>query len=488
MGIRINGDGLINQSQQNNNSPSTNRPTQQPRVQGQSVVENTVIPQGINSRAAARNSENLSASTLRSQLQGTPSLSTLTKDIASAMRPAGGRDSATADTVIKTATPNLAILDNKTVTSTINITDDGQADSIKLNLDINHTYRGDLVVKLTSPSGKVATISNKAGGSADNLKLSNLDLSTIFPGESIKGSWKLSVQDTATQDTGTFNSWGLNIIKKPAPGGGGGGQTGVTNLQVTGDAAFRTRVSQDLAKFAPGTTVDAQGYVHAATNRTAGHDQGYKLVDDILAGGNGGNKKVTINFTSQNAFTQSGTGAGVVNGTAGTGSDATVSVDPSLAISLPTVIGKTPSGSDIVADRPISSEVVLAHELVHAVHAQRGTIDRSLRDHTFTDNDVTYKENWRYEELRTTGFAGFRQGNEASENSIRAELGFGNRATYLDRSSWTRVSGIAANGISASNARSVSAGSPEQLVGDAWRSDGAALPNGQFRICNCFAC
>ncbi|KAF0249056.1 MAG: S8A family peptidase [bacterium] len=487
MGIRISSDSLINQSQQTNNNPSTNRPTQQPTVQGQSAVENTVIPQGINSRATARNSENLSASTLRSQLQGIPSLSTLTKDIASAMRPAttGGRDSATADTVIKTATPNLAILDNKTVTSTINVTDNGQADSIKLNLDINHTYRGDLVVKLTSPSGKVATISNKVGGSADNLKLLNLDLSTIFPGESIKGSWKLSVQDTATQDTGTFNSWGLNIIKKPTPGGGG--QTGVTNLQVTGTTQFIQRVGQDLAKFAPGTTVDAQGYVHAPTTRTPGHAQGYKLLDDILAGGNGGNKKVTINFTSQNAFTQSGTGAAVVNGRAGVGSDATVSVDSSLAISLPTVIGKTPSGSDIIADRPISSEVVLAHELVHAVHAQRGTIDRSLRDHTFTDNDVTYKENWRYEELRTTGFAGFRQGNEASENSIRAELGFGNRATYLDRSSWTRVSGVAANGISASNARTSSAGG-EQLVGDAWRSNGAALPNGQFRICNCFAC
>jgi len=46
---------------------------------------------------------------------------------------------------------------------------------------------------------------------------------------------------------------------------------------------------------------------------------------------------------------------------------------------------------------------------------------------------------------------------------------------------------VAANGISANNARAASAGG-EQLVGDAWRSDGAALPNGQFRICNCFAC
>jgi subtilisin-like proprotein convertase family protein len=380
------------------------------------------------------------------------------------------------DVITKNATPNAAIRDNSTTTSTINIADEGSLEDLKVNVDIAHTYRGDLVVKLVSPSGKEAILTNKAGGSADNFVLSDKSL-TEFAGESVKGDWKLVVQDTATQDTGTLNSWGLSIKKKaggttppPPP------QTGPTLLQVTGDASFRSVVARDLDKFAPGTTVDAQGYVRAATTRTPGHEQGYKLIDDILSGGKGGNKKVNISFTSQNAFTQSGAGATNKD----VGSDATVAMDFGLNISLPAL---QPNGT--IKDEPIATEIILAHELAHASHAQNGTIDRSLRDHTFTDGGTTYKENWRFEEFRTTGFGGFRQGNEPTENSIRAELGFNARATYLDRSSWTRVNGATNNGITANAA---AAGGNEQLVGDMWRSAGAALPNGQFRICNCFAC
>ncbi|MBK7995510.1 MAG: hypothetical protein IPK14_19700 [Blastocatellia bacterium] len=185
-------------------------------------------------------------------------------------------------------------------------------------------------------------------------------------------------------------------------------------------------------------------------------------------------------FTSQNAFTQSGAGATVdTQGRAGTGSNATVAMDFDLRISLPAL---QPDGT--IKDEPIATEIILAHELAHASHAQNGTIDRSLRDRTFTDGSTTYKENWRYEEFRTTGFTGFRQGNEPSENSIRAELGYNARATYLDRSSWTRVNGATNNGITAN----APTNGNEQLVGDSWRSAGAALPNGQFRICDCFAC
>jgi len=377
------------------------------------------------------------------------------------------------DVITKNATPNAAIRDNATTTSTINIADEGSLEDLKVNVNIGHTYRGDLVVKLVSPSGKEAVLTNKAGGSADNFVLTDKSL-TEFAGESIKGDWKLVVQDTATQDTGTLNSWGLSLKRKAGGTTPPPNPTTPTLLQVTGDANFRSVVARDLAKFAPGTTVDAQGYVRAATTRTPGHEQGYKLIDDILAGGKGGNKKVTIAFTSQNAFTQSGAGATNKD----VGSDATVAMDFGLNISLPAL---QPNGT--IKDEPIATEVILAHELAHASHAQNGTIDRSLRDRTFTDGGTTYKENWRYEEFRTTGFTGFRQGNEPTENSIRAELGYNARATYLDRSSWTRVNG-ATNGITANAA----ANGGEQLVGDSWRSAGAVLPNGQFRICDCFAC
>jgi hypothetical protein len=163
------------------------------------------------------------------------------------------------------------------------------------------------------------------------------------------------------------------------------------------------------------------------------------LIDNLLNGG----KPVTIQFTSQNAFTSSDPTAQGSPTRPNSGSKAAVSYDPdwSKTIALPTL---QKDGS--IKDQTVDSAVVLAHELIHATHAQRGTIDRSLVDHTFTENGVTYKENWRFEELRTTGFPGARQGSDPSENSIRGELGYKPRASYLDRSSWTQVSSIPAGG------------------------------------------
>jgi len=208
--------------------------------------------------------------------------------------------------------------------------------------------------------------------------------------------------------------------------------TGTTLLQVTGTSTFRASVAKDLAAFAPGTTVDASGYVHAATSQQAGHSQGYTLINNLLNGG----KKVTIAFQSQNASTASSTGSQDTPTRPGAGSTATVAYDPawSNTIALPTL-----QKNGTIKDHTVSSSVVLAHELIHATHAQRGTINRSLVDHTFTENGVKLKETWRFEEFRTTGFPGQRQGNEPSENSIRAELGFQPRAAYLFRDSWSRV-------------------------------------------------
>jgi hypothetical protein len=229
-----------------------------------------------------------------------------------------------------------------------------------------------------------------------------------------------------------------------------------TKLQVLGNDSFRQRTAQDLAKFAPGTTVDANGYVHEATNKVAGHQQGYQLINDLL----NNSHKVTIQFTSNNAFTQSGAGATGTPQRPGSGSDAQVSYDQNLNITLPTL-----QKDGTIKDQGISSEIVLAHELTHAIHAQRGTIDRGSADHFFTDGTKKYKENWRIEEFRTTGFAGFRQGNEPSENSIRAELGYNPRATYLDRSSWTAVNGLTApQPTVVAPARNM----PANLVGNPW--------------------
>jgi endonuclease I len=121
----------------------------------------------------------------------------------------GPRAAETEKTVRAGATPGLAITDHSKVESTLRVEDALTLKSGKVSVDIPHTYRGDLVVTLTSPSGKSLSLSNKQGGSADDLK-ATFDLSA-FAGESTQGDWKLTVEDTAKQDVGTLKEWSLEL-------------------------------------------------------------------------------------------------------------------------------------------------------------------------------------------------------------------------------------------------------------------------------------
>lgn len=444
MAMRIGGNDNLSSAQelQRNTSTPSQSPTTNQAQAGSAFNQTTTNTR--NTSGQLRQAENgIGANLIASQLRGSssPSLESITKNVASSMKSARPASGGT-DGVVATGQTNIPLPDKKSVATSVSVatgTPNAKVGTLKINLDIAHTYPGDLEIKLKSPSGKEVTIFNREGGRGTGVNLVGKDLSAQFAGEAANGNWTLTINDKAAQDSGTLKSWGLDVRPSGSTGGGGTTPTGPTNLQIVGDAAFRARAAQDLAKFAPGTRVDANtGFVYAATTKTAGHDTGYQLVDNLLNGG----KLVTIGFTPDNAFTQSGTGAQGSPSRPSTGSTAQVSYDPSLAIKLPVV---KPNGT--IGDEGIDSAVVLAHELVHATHAQRGTIDRSLVDHTFKDGDKTFTENWRFEELRTTGFAGFRQGNEPTENSIRAELGYNPRATYLDRSSW--VAGSSSNGISA---------------------------------------
>jgi subtilisin-like proprotein convertase family protein len=57
------------------------------------------------------------------------------------------------------------------VTSSITVTGvTGNAPAtLKVGVDIQHPYRGDLVVDLIAPDGTAYSLSNRSGGSADNI-------------------------------------------------------------------------------------------------------------------------------------------------------------------------------------------------------------------------------------------------------------------------------------------------------------------------------
>ncbi|MCL1046605.1 MULTISPECIES: S8 family serine peptidase [Shewanella] len=101
------------------------------------------------------------------------------------------------------------ISDNTTITSTIEIADPVQIFDLAVNVDISHTWIGDLIVTLTSPNGTEAVLHDRAGGNTDDL-VQTWSLSE-FDGEVAAGTWTLSISDNAGGDTGALNSWGLDI-------------------------------------------------------------------------------------------------------------------------------------------------------------------------------------------------------------------------------------------------------------------------------------
>jgi aminopeptidase S len=103
-------------------------------------------------------------------------------------------------------TADVSVPDNgAAVTSTVNVTGvTGNAPStLKVDVNIVHTYIGDLVVDLVAPDGTVYNLHNRTGGSADNI----VQTYTVNASSEVaNGAWKLRAQDRASADTGYINS------------------------------------------------------------------------------------------------------------------------------------------------------------------------------------------------------------------------------------------------------------------------------------------
>ncbi len=96
------------------------------------------------------------------------------------------------------------------VNSYINVSRSGAMGSITIKADIKHTYRGDLSVKVFTPTGASGTVHarNNSSDSGDNLLLDvNLNGGTL---ES-QGQWRLEVTDHANQDGGYIDSWSIEF-------------------------------------------------------------------------------------------------------------------------------------------------------------------------------------------------------------------------------------------------------------------------------------
>ncbi|MFB6619698.1 M4 family metallopeptidase [Streptomyces sp. NPDC085524] len=106
-------------------------------------------------------------------------------------------------------TTDYAINDNATVESPITVNRTGNAPStLKVDVNILHTWIGDLKVDLVAPDGSVYNLHNRTGSSADNIiKSYTVNASS----EVAQGVWKLRVNDNASLDTGKIDSWKLTF-------------------------------------------------------------------------------------------------------------------------------------------------------------------------------------------------------------------------------------------------------------------------------------
>ncbi|MFE0241928.1 M28 family metallopeptidase [Streptomyces sp. NPDC058991] len=110
------------------------------------------------------------------------------------------------------ATGDVAIPDNgAAVNSSITVSGrTGNAPAtLKVGVDIKHTWRGDLVVDLVAPDGTAYRLKNSSGSdSADNVIAT---YTVNASSEPANGTWNLRVQDVARYDTGYIDSWRLTF-------------------------------------------------------------------------------------------------------------------------------------------------------------------------------------------------------------------------------------------------------------------------------------
>ncbi|MEK7409595.1 MAG: M6 family metalloprotease domain-containing protein [Acidobacteriota bacterium] len=115
------------------------------------------------------------------------------------------------------AAPMLAIPDNSPagVASTLAIAASGIVSRIKVDVEITHTYVGDLRVELLSPSGRRALLHARRGGAQDDLIASYDSASPgglrSMAGQPMQGNWTLRVSDLEAADTGTLRKWRIEI-------------------------------------------------------------------------------------------------------------------------------------------------------------------------------------------------------------------------------------------------------------------------------------
>lgn len=110
--------------------------------------------------------------------------------------------------IIKKAIPDN---DPNGMSDTIKCLRDLTVKSLKLSVNVSHTYSGDVSLDLTGPNGKTVKVLGSGRGPGKDLKQDfNGDMFNDFVGIKSKGDWVLKIADNAKSDNGTLVDWSLD--------------------------------------------------------------------------------------------------------------------------------------------------------------------------------------------------------------------------------------------------------------------------------------
>jgi len=121
------------------------------------------------------------------------------------------------ETIELEATPGVVVPDNQPagITSTLTVDGHGPVRVVELDVDITHTFIGDLEVAVRAPSGERVVLHRRKRGGEDNLiaTFTSAAAGVLAPliGIEVHGDWTLQVADKAARDVGKLNRWVLRI-------------------------------------------------------------------------------------------------------------------------------------------------------------------------------------------------------------------------------------------------------------------------------------
>jgi subtilisin family serine protease/subtilisin-like proprotein convertase family protein len=111
---------------------------------------------------------------------------------------------------------NKAIPDQGEIMDTITFPVETSTRAIEVNVDIRHTWSGDIKLTLLSPQGEEIVLQEAVGAGVDDIVKSyrSDNMPEMFKNvieKPANGVWKLKVEDLQKQDVGVLRKWGLAI-------------------------------------------------------------------------------------------------------------------------------------------------------------------------------------------------------------------------------------------------------------------------------------